>query len=224
LSSRKSEALLGHGITGAVFVTTLLATAQARAEPHLRVATGFGIVQAGSSGNLHVSAPRRDASADYGLSLTAVGPVGQLALGGRGRRWTFAIFAEGAWYRGRSKQDNLSNGFGVAFDSSVLTWFVGPLFEVSLSSAPIRIGWAVGWTGALFRLERAKSIQVSINDEKEPQWLNAPAAKFWFGGDFDLDLGPHARLGWRLPLGVALSDQPSYGALSLAFLLDLTYR
>jgi hypothetical protein len=152
-----------------------------------------------------------------------VGPVAQLAFGGRWRKFTFAGLAEVGYFRGRSSGDQQGlRVLGVAPDSSVTSWFFGPLFEWSLASDSLTFGFAPGVTSWHIPFERGAG-EADHGDFQANQSSNAPTIRFWLGGPLR-QLGPTLRLAWRSPVSASTTFRTDGFSVSWLYLLDLTFE
>jgi hypothetical protein len=198
---------------------------EAHAEPYLRASLGIGVVNATAMGRVSIKSPGRAASAGYSVDVVGVGPTLELALGAHGSRWAGAFLVEGGAYRGHSSGHTAGlSTIGAAVDSSILTWFMGPMAELQPRPGSVSVGFAVGFAGLRSRFEGAQVV-----DENAPNlWGNAYAAKLWLTGNFNVRLPDHLTLGWHCvgtfaagTGGLLGNPNDKVGAQSLLWLFDL---
>lgn len=215
---------------GVVAAVALLVAPAARADPYVSIATGIGVARVTSAGDVQSSTPERAAKARYSASIMGVGPVGQLALGGQWSGSKFGTLFEAGYYRGHSwgSTEGLVH-IGTAVDSGMFAWFWGFMGELPLEPWA-HLGLALGFTGFRHRFEGAPVHR--LYDPRSPVGSGV-ALKVWLAGEFDIDLGPSFRFGWRCPLSFTWSgmhrlgegDREELGGPNSAHLLfELKYR
>jgi hypothetical protein len=200
----------------------LLAPMRARADVHVRVSAGPGLATAGAAGAVHVSAPHRAGIAEYDITVTGVGPVGQLAVGGTWGRFTFAGLGEAGWFRGKTAGDQRGlHLIGVGSGSRFSSRFWGPMWEFATQPSGVRIGFALGWARWTIPFEG------SLLEHAAPAYRDTGSAgvsaRLWVGGRLRL-LGPWFEIGWRLPLAASTSLGPEGVAYSMHYLLDFRFE
>lgn len=214
-----------------VAVAAFLVAPTARADFYASLATGVGVSHTTSGGTVQSFSPERAATARYSASILGVGPVGQLALGAQWPKGKLGGLLEAGYYRGHSWGSTAGlERIGSPLDSSTLTWFWGLMGEGPLASGG-NVGVAAGFSGFRHRFEGAPAYRLYVS---RAPFGTAVSLKVWLAGEFNVDLGPSLRLGWRCPVSLAWSWlhridhldplEELGGPYSVQWLFELKYR